>query len=193
MGSFAAKFFSEGGAKVIALSDVNGGVFNPQGLDVKALLEHVRTTHAVPGFAGGEAISNEDLLRIDCDILIPAALQCVITKENAPKVRARVIAEAANLPTTPEADEILSRRGVHILPDVLTNAGGVTVSYFEWAQNLQQMFWEEERVNADMAKMLLRSYRQVAEMASLGKISLREAAYTIAVDRVARAERLRGT
>ena len=104
-----------------------------------------------------------------------------------------MIAEAANLPTTPEADEILNRQGVHILPDVLTSAGGVTVSYFEWAQNSQQVFWEEDRVNADMAKMLMRSYRQVAEMASMGKISLREAAYTIAVDRVARAERLRGT
>jgi len=109
VGSFAARFFAEAGAKVIAVSDVNGGVFNPQGLDVKALLEHVRATHAVPGFAGGEAISNEDLLTVECDILIPAALQCVITKENASKVRARVIADAANLPTTPEADEILNR------------------------------------------------------------------------------------
>ena len=193
VGSFAARFFAEAGVIVIAVSDVNGGVFNPQGLDVKALLEHVRATHSVSRFAAGKAISNEDLLAVDCDILIPAALQCVITEENAPKVRARVIAEAANLPTTPEADEILTRRGVHILPDVLTNAGGVTVSYFEWAQNLQQVFWEEERVNADMHKILKRAYRQVAETASMGKISLREAAYTIAVDRVARAERLRGT
>lgn len=109
VGSFAARFFAEAGAKVIAVSDVNGGVFNPQGLDVKALLEHVRTTHTIPGFAGGETISNEDLLTVECDILIPAALQRVITKENASKVRARVIAEAANLPTTPEADEILNR------------------------------------------------------------------------------------
>ncbi|MFB3921265.1 MAG: Glu/Leu/Phe/Val dehydrogenase [Terriglobia bacterium] len=193
VGSFAARFFAEAGAKVIAISDVNGGVFNADGLDIKALLEHVRLTRTVPGFPGGQAISNEDLLTVDCDILVPAALQCVITKENAPKVRARVIAEAANLPTTPEADEILNRRGVHVLPDVLANAGGVTVSYFEWAQNLQQVFWEEDRVNAEMAKTLTRSYRQVAEMASMGKISLREAAYTIAVDRVARAERLRGT
>jgi glutamate dehydrogenase (NAD(P)+) len=160
---------------------------------VEVLLEPSRNTYPVPGFARGEAILNENLLAIDCDILIAAVLQFVITKENAPKVRARVIAEAANLPTTPEADEILSRRGVHILPDVLTNAGGVTVSYFEWAQNLQQVFWEEERVTTDMTKMLTRSYQQVAEMASLGQISLREAAYTIAVDRVARAERLRGT
>jgi len=108
-------------------------------------------------------------------------------------VRARIVAEGANLPTTPEADEILAAREIPVLPDILTNAGGVTVSYFEWAQNLQQIFWDEDRVNADMRKILTRAYRQVAEMASGQKVSLRTAAYTIAVDRVARAERLRGT
>jgi glutamate dehydrogenase (NAD(P)+) len=193
VGSHAAKFFAEAGAKVIAVSDVFGGVFNAQGLDVRGVLEHARANPSVRDFAGGEEISNEDLLALECDILIPAALQSVITNQNVNRVRARVIVEAANLPTTPEADEILTRRGVRILPDILANAGGVTVSYFEWAQNLQQIFWEEERVNSDLHKTMIRAYQQVSEMAAMSKISLRHAAYTIAVDRVARAERLRGT
>ena len=193
LGSFAARFFAEAGAKIIAVSDVSGGVLSERGLDVKALLEHARENRTVKGFPGGQEISNDDLLCLDCDILIPAALQCVITKKNANRVRARVIAEGANLPTTSEADETLAARGIHVLPDILTNAGGVTVSYFEWAQNLQQIFWDEDRVNAEMQKILLRAYRQVADRAAKEKISFRSAAYTIAVDRVARAERLRGT
>lgn len=193
VGSFAARFFAEAGAKVMAVSDARGGVFNASGLDLTALLEHARTHRTVRGFPGVQEISNEDLLTLDCDILVPAALHCVLTKKNADKVRARVITEGANLPTTPEADEILQRRGIQVLPDILTNAGGVTVSYFEWAQNLQQIFWDEDRVNAEMQKILLRAYRQVADRAAKEKISFRSAAYTIAVDRVARAERLRGT
>lgn len=193
VGSFAARFFAEAGAKVIAIGDVSGGVFNPNGLDVKALVEYARQNHTVAGFPAAERISAEDVLTVDCDVLVPAALQCVLTGNNAQKVRARAIAEGANLPTTPEADEILERKGVHILPDILTNAGGVTVSYFEWAQNLQQIFWDEDRVNQEMHKVLTCAYRQVADKASLGRISLRSAAYTIAVERVASAERLRGT
>jgi glutamate dehydrogenase (NAD(P)+) len=193
VGSFAASIFSEAGAKVIAVADANGGVSSARGLDVPALVEHARKNRTVRGFPGGQEISNQDLLSLECDVLLPAALHCVITKKNADKVRARVIAEGANLPTTPEADEILSRRGIHVLPDILTNAGGVTVSYFEWAQNLQQIFWEEERVNAELHKILIRAYRQVAERAGKEKISFRSAAYAIAVDRVARAERMRGT
>jgi len=193
VGSYAARFFHEAGARLIAVSDINGGVFNSRGLDIPALIEHVRARKVVAGFPGSEAVSNQDLFEIDCDILIPAALQCVITKNNAHRIRTRVIAEAANLPTTPEADEILTQRGVHILPDILTNAGGVTVSYFEWAQNLQQIFWDEDRVNREMHKILTQAYRQVADLAASEHLSLRQAAYTIAVDRVARAERLRGT
>ncbi len=194
VGSFATRFFAEAGAKIVAVGDVSGGVYSARGLDISALVAHVREKHTVAGFAGAdEKVSAEDVLTVDCDILVPAALQCVLTKKNAEKVRARVIAEGANLPTTPEADEILERRGIHILPDVLTNAGGVTVSYFEWAQNLQQIFWDEDRVNQDMHKVLTRAYRQVADMAAKDKISLRSAAYTIAVGRVASAERLRGT
>jgi len=193
VGSFAARFFAEAGAKVIGVADVTGAVLNEQGLDLRALLDYSRTTGSVKGFAGARDIANEELLTLDCDVLIPAALECVLHKNNARQVRAKIVSEAANLPTTPEADEILNARGIHVLPDVLTNAGGVTVSYFEWAQNLQQVFWEEDHVNSEMQKILLRAYRQVAEKASLAKISMREAAYTIAVERVARAERLRGT
>ena len=192
VGSFAGRFLAEAGAKVIAVSDVTSGIFNAQGLDLTALQDYSRAKRTVAGFPGGQEISNDDLLSLDCDILVPAALQCALTKKNADRVRARVIAEGANLPTTPEADEILRRRGIHVLPDILTNAGGVTVSYFEWAQNLQQIFWDEDRVNSEMRKILVRAYQQVAEMAAKEKISFRSAAYTIAVDRVARAERLRG-
>ena len=193
VGSFVARFFAEAGAKIIAVGDVSGAVYNENGLDVSRLLDYARTTGSVKGFAGGKAIGGDEVLTLDCDVLIPAALECVLHKDNAVKVRAKIVAEAANLPTTTEADEILNARGVHILPDILTNSGGVTVSYFEWAQNLQQIFWEEDHVNAQMQKILLRAYRQVSEMASLAKIPMREAAYTLAVDRVARAERLRGT
>jgi len=193
VGSFATRFLAEAGAKVVAVADVKGGVLNESGLDVKALLDYARNNRTISGFPGTHEISSEEVLTVDCDILVPAALQCVLTKKNAEKVRARIVAEGANLPTTPEADEILARRGIHVLPDILANAGGVTVSYFEWAQNLQQIFWEEDHVNAEMRKILARAYRQVADMAAKEKIPLREAAYTIAVDRVARAERLRGT
>jgi glutamate dehydrogenase (NAD(P)+) len=193
VGSFATRFLAEAGAKVVAVADIRGGILNEQGLDVNALLEHSRAHRTIAGFPGAREIPGEDVFGVDCDILVPAALQCVLTKNNATKVRARVIAEAANLPTTPEADEILTRRGVTILPDILTNAGGVTVSYFEWAQNLQQIFWDEDHVNSEMHKILMRAYRQVADQATAEKITLRDAAYTIAIDRVARAERLRGT
>ncbi|MBI4164839.1 MAG: glutamate dehydrogenase, partial [Acidobacteria bacterium] len=193
VGSFAARFFAEAGANIIAVADVSGAVYGEKGLDVRALLDHGRSTGSVRGFPGGKDMGSDDVLTLDCDVLVPAALECVLHKDNAPKVRARIVAEAANLPTTTEADEILNARGIHILPDILANSGGVTVSYFEWAQNLQQVYWEEEHVNSQMQKTLLRAYRQVAEMAALAKIPMREAAYTIAVDRVARAERLRGT
>ena len=193
VGSNAARCFAEEGAKVIAVADAKGGVLAPQGLDVKLLIEYARANRTVAGFPDGQAISNQDLLALECEVLVPAALQGVLASGNAAQVRARVVAEGANLPTTPQADEILQARGIPVLPDILGNSGGVTVSYFEWAQNLQQVYWEEERVNADMRKILTRAYRQVADMASGEKVSMRTAAYTIAVDRVARAERLRGT
>ena len=195
VGSNAALLLAEQGADIIAVSDVYGGVVskNQKGLAVKELAAHVKQTGSVGKFPGTEPVSNEDLLTLDCDILIPAALECVLHKDNAPKVKAKIIAEAANLPTTPEADDVFAKRGVTVLPDILTNAGGVTVSYFEWAQNLQQVFWEEERVNADLQKYMSRAYRAVADLAAQKKILLKDAAYQVAVERVARAEALRGT
>ncbi len=195
VGSNAAVLFAEQGAEIVAVSDVLGGIRSKdgKGLPVGELVAHVKKTGSVVKFPGTEAVSNEDLLELECDVLIPAALECVIHKDNAARIKAKVVAEAANLPTTPEADEILHKKGITVLPDILVNAGGVTVSYFEWAQNLQQIFWDEDRVNGELHKYMSRAYRSVADLASGAKIPLKTAAYQIAVERVQRAESLRGT
>lgn len=193
VGSFAARALAREGTRVIALGDSRGAVFSTQGVDVAAALAHKSATGKIQGLAGTESLSNEDLLEVECDILIPAAIECVIHRGNAERIRAKVIAEAANLPTTPDADEILERRGIPVLPDILTSAGGVTVSYFEWTQNLQQLFWEEPRVFEEMERVLVKAFRNVVERARSEKSSFRVAAYSIAVERVARAEKLRGT
>ena len=193
VGSFAARALAREGARLIAISDVRGGIFAANGINLEDLFAHRQATGKIQGMAGTEPISNADLLELECDVLIPAALECVIHRGNAGRIGAKVIAEAANLPTTPDADQILQRRGVVVLPDVLTNAGGVTVSYFEWTQNLQQHFWEEDMVNQEMEKILGKAFRNVVQTAQSEKISLRGAAYQIAVERVARAEKLRGT
>ncbi|HEX9765018.1 MAG TPA: Glu/Leu/Phe/Val dehydrogenase dimerization domain-containing protein, partial [Candidatus Acidoferrales bacterium] len=195
VGSNAAVLFAEQGAEIVAVSDVFGGIRSKdgKGLPVGELVAHVKKTGSVVKFPGTEAVSNEDLLELECDVLIPAALECVIHEGNAARIKAKVVAEAANLPTTPEADEVLHKKGISVLPDILTNAGGVTVSYFEWAQNLQQIFWDEDRVNSELHKYMSRAYRAVAKLASEAKIPLKTAAYQIAVERVQRAESLRGT
>ena len=193
VGSYAARALAREGCRILAVADSKGAVFSSKGIDLAALFPHKAATGKVQGLAGTEAISNGDLLELECDILIPAALECVIHRGNAERIRAKVIAEAANLPTTPDADQILERRGIPVLPDILTSAGGVTVSYFEWTQNLQQHFWEESQVFAEMEKILVKAFRNVVERARSEKISYRTAAYTIAVERVARAEKLRGT
>lgn len=192
VGSNAALLLAEQGCKIIAVSDVKGGLFRQDGLPIKDLVAYVRKNKFVVGFPGAESISNEDLLELECDVLIPAALECALTGRNAQQVKAKIILEAANLPTTPAADEILNQKGVIVVPDILANSGGVTVSYFEWAQNLQQTFWEEEKVNSELYKVMARAYRQVADLASSAKIPLKVAAYQIAVERTARAEQLRG-
>jgi glutamate dehydrogenase (NAD(P)+) len=192
VGSYAAEFFHELGGKVVAVSDINGGFYDPEGLDVPRLLEHVKQNHTVAGFDQGKTVSNRELLTLPCDFLIPAALGGVITRDNADSIQARFVIEAANSPTTPQADHILNERGVVVIPDILVNAGGVTVSYFEWVQNLQQFFWDEDQVNRELAKRLESAWQAVSETQGERDIDYRRAAYILAIDRVARAESLRG-
>ena len=192
VGSYAARFVSELGGRVIAISDSHGGIHNPDGLPMDRVLAYKTEKRSLSGFPGSRPVTNEALLELDCDILIPSALGGVIHKYNADRIKARVIAEAANNPTTTTADEILEKKGAVVIPDILANAGGVTVSYFEWTQNLQQFSWEEERVNDELRKIMARSYQQVASTAQKKKISLRVAAYIVAIEKVARATRLRG-
>lgn len=192
VGSHAARFIGELGGRVIAISDSQGGIHNPDGLPMDEVLAYKAEKRSLSGFPRSRPITNQALLELDCDILIPSALGGVIHKFNADRIKAKVIAEAANSPTTTTADEILEKRGIVVIPDILANAGGVTVSYFEWTQNLQQFSWEEERVNDELRKIMVRSYHAVATVAREKKVSLRVAAYTLAIDKVARAARLRG-
>jgi glutamate dehydrogenase (NAD(P)+) len=180
------------GAKVVALSDVHGGVHMGDGIDVEAARTVVGSEGSVTAIRGAESIANEDLLKLDVDILVPAALGEVIHGGNARDVRARLIVEGANAPTTPSADDILRSRGAVILPDILANAGGVTVSYFEWVQNLQQFRWNEERVDRELVEILSRAYDEVRRVASEYDTGLREAAFILAIRRVADAVQLRG-
>lgn len=179
------------GFKVIAVSDISGGVYHAAGLDIPALERHVAGNRFVSGLPGAGALSNDELLAADCDILVPAALGDVIDETNAASIRAPVIVEAANHPTTPEGDAILMERGVTVIPDILANGGGVTVSYFEWTQNVQQFRWDLDVVEKELAKTLKRAYAAVRERARHDGVSMREAALCIAVDRVAEAIRLR--
>jgi glutamate dehydrogenase (NAD(P)+) len=192
VGSWAARFLHERGGKVLAVSDVSGGIHNPEGLDVPRVLEHQRSAKTVVGFPGADAIGNDDLLLLPVDVLVPAALGGVINEANAKDVRARVILEAANAPVSPQADETLTGRGVTILPDIYVNAGGVTVSYFEWAQNIQQFTWEEDRVNTELHRHMRDAYATLARVVRERKVSFRTAAFIVAIGRVGRATVLRG-
>ena len=192
VGSWACRFLHERGGRVVAVADWRGGVRNPEGLDVPALVAHARRAGTVAGFAGSDAIANEELLLLDVDVLVPAALGGVLTEANARDVRARVVLEAANAPTTPAADELLAARGVTVLPDIWVNAGGVTVSYFEWAQNIQQFTWDEDRVTAELRRHMREAYATLARVAREHKVSFRTAAFIVAIGRVGRATVLRG-
>jgi len=192
VGSWAAKFLYPMGAKIVAVTDVKGGVLNENGLDIDALSKHVSQTGSVAGFADADHIGNKELLELPCDILVPAALGGVINRGNAANVRAKIIVEAANHPVTPAADAILKDRGVLCVPDLLVNAGGVTVSYFEWAQNVQRFPWDLGRVNSELEEVLLKAYKNVYVRAKLDRVSYREAAFNIAVERVVRAIELQG-
>jgi len=192
VGAPAARFFAEAGARVEAVSDEFGGVHRSGGLDVVRLAEHVHRTGSVAGFDGGDAIGNDDLLTLDVDVLVPAAVEGVLTHVNAPQVKARWVVEGANGPTTPRADEILADRGVVVVPDILANAGGVVVSYFEWVQAQQAYWWTEAEIEAKLAERMLTAYTAVAGMARREQVSLRDAALLLSVQRVATAHRTRG-
>jgi len=191
-GSIAARLISDLGSKVIAVSDSSGGIHNPAGLDLDAVDAHKKKTGSVVGFAGATPVSNQAILEIACDVLIPAALENQITAENAAKVKTKIVAEAANGPTTPEADEILFKNGAMVIPDILCNAGGVTVSYFEWVQDLNRDFWEEDEVNVRLEKKMVRAFNEVYDMAQKEKCHLRTGAYLLSVQRVADAMKVRG-
>jgi len=192
VGSFLAKFLADEGATVIAVSDSRGGIYNDAGLDMSAVLAHKQETGALEGLRGTESITNEELLLLDCDVLAPCALEQVITRDNADQVKAKIIAEGANGPVTPAADEILDERGVLVLPDVLANAGGVVVSYFEWVQGLQEYFWKEDEINSKLRDITTRAFNETWRTAEDRKTSMRLSAYGLAVRRVADATVTRG-
>jgi glutamate dehydrogenase (NAD(P)+) len=191
-GMHAAQLMAEDGYKIVAVSDSRGGVANPNGLDVAGVIAHKTETGSVVGFTGGERIGNRELLEYDCEVLVPAALEKVITAENASRIRAKIVAEAANGPTLPEADRVLFERGIMVLPDILANAGGVSVSYFEWVQDLQENFWEEDEINSKLKRKMTRAFKETYEKSSNLHIDMRRGAYAVAVSRVAEATKLRG-
>jgi glutamate dehydrogenase (NAD(P)+) len=192
VGSVSAVMLHDLGCKIVAVSDVNGGIYNPNGLDPHAILQHMKKTRTVVDYPGVERVTNLEMLELPCEILVPAALEKQITGENAPRIRPRIMAEGANGPTTPEADKILFDDGVFVIPDILANAGGVTVSYFEWVQDLQSFFWDEDEINHRLKLVMDASFQAVNDRAQRHHIPLRLAANILAIERVAEATRLRG-
>ena len=192
VGSVTARLLWREGATVIGVSDAGGGVFNPKGLDIKALASHAAQAGTVAGFADADPLSNTELLEVPCDVLVPAALGGQLTERNADRVHAKIIVEGANGPTTPEADSILTDRGILVIPDILANAGGVIVSYFEWVQGLQYHFWRESEINSRLQEIMTRAFNQVNATAKRERVDLRTAALMVGIGRVAEAFRLRG-
>jgi len=192
VGSNLAVILADQGATIVALSDSHGGVHNAEGIDVRAALGHKQDTGSLDGLAGAETITNDELLLVDCDVLAPCALEQVITGENADQIKASIVCEGANGPVTPEADVILDDRGVLVLPDVLANAGGVVVSYFEWVQGLQEYFWKESEVNAKLNDIITRAFAETWRAHEERSLPMRQAAYALAVGRVAEATTTRG-
>ena len=192
VGSISALLMAEQGMKILAVSDKDGGIYNPKGLDVKDVMRHVKEQKVLRTYKEAEHLSNAELLTLETDVLVPAALENVITEENAPDIRARIICEGANGPTSADADAILNDAGILVVPDILANAGGVTVSYFEWVQDRGGYFWDEETVNSRLEKIMVSSYQECAAMAARNKVSMRIAAYMVSIDRVAEVHRLRG-
>jgi glutamate dehydrogenase/leucine dehydrogenase len=191
-GSLVAKIFAEKKARIVAISDSRGGVFNSRGIDPLKAMRYKDRSGTVVGMPGTSRISNDDLLTLKCDILVPAALESVITLNNVDQIKAKIVAEAANGPTTPHADEVLARKGILLLPDILANAGGVTASYFEWVQDLQSFFWSEQEVNSKLETVMRRAFLDVHESMRKHRTTMRTGAYVLAVGRVAEAALVRG-
>ncbi len=192
LGHVVADHYHKMGIKIIAASDSKGGIYSPNGLVPSEVMAHKNKTESVVGLKGTQRITNDELLAMKCDILAPCALENVITKENAPKIRAKMIIEGANGPTTPDADAILSKKGVLVVPDILANAGGVTVSYFEWVQNNMNYYWSKEEVNEKLDRLMSKASKAVAEIKDKYKVDMRTAAYILAVKRVAETMKWRG-
>ena len=192
VGGTAGRLFVEAGAQLVAVQDHTGSIYNPLGMDAAALQEHVREHGGVKGFPGAEAIDTDAFWSVDCDILIPAALEGQINKDNAERIKARMVIEGANGPTTPEADDILHDKGVLVLPDVIANAGGVTVSYFEWVQDFSSFFWSEDEINARLVRIMQEAFAAVWQVAQDNKVSLRTATFIVACKRILHAREARG-
>ena len=192
VGSIAAQLLAREGCKIVAISDKSGGYYNKAGIELNSAFAHVKQHRGLEGFKGGDQITNDDLLTLDVDVLLPAALENVITSKNASKVRARVICEGANGPTTAGADSVLDEKGIFVIPDILANAGGVTVSYFEWVQDRGGYFWDETTVNNRLTEIMTRSFTDVLQLSKQHKVNMRTAAYMLSISRVATVHRLRG-
>ena len=192
VGSISAKLLAGIGARVVAVTDWQGGVYNQKGLDIPALLDWAKQHKTVDGFPGGEPLTNEDLFGLEVDVLIPAALENQITEDNAPAIRARIVTEGANGPTTPGAHRVLHERGIFVVPDILANSGGVTTSYFEWVQDRYGYFWELEEVNARLEKKMCEAFNAVLKTSLAFKVDLRTAAYMVAISRVGTVTKMRG-
>ena len=192
VGGIGARLLFEAGYKVIAISDVHGGIHDPNGLDIPAALSYLKTTRSFDDYDGVERISNSELLELDCDVLVPAATENQITSQNADRLKCKVLAEGANGPTTAGADEILHKKGIFVIPDILANAGGVTVSYFEWVQDRMGYFWREDVVNQRLEEKMVASFNDLCRYAGSHSVDTRTAAYMLAIDRVAYDTRMRG-
>jgi len=192
VGSIAAKMFVERGAKIVGISDVTGGYANGKGIDIAGAVAYAQEHHSLDGYRGGERVTNEALLELSCDVLIPAALEKVLTIENASRIQAKLIVEGANGPTTPEADHVFASRDIIVIPDILANAGGVTVSYFEWVQDRSGYFWKEAEVNERLAEVMHENFKRIREISTQRRVPYRTAAYMIAIDRVVQSMNARG-
>jgi glutamate dehydrogenase (NAD(P)+) len=192
VGSVAAQLLAREGCRIVAISDRSGAFYNRKGIDIAAAIAYMRQNRTLEGFAGGEPISNDELLTLDVDVLVPAALENVITSRNAGKIRAKIICEGANGPTTAGADSVLDEKGIFVIPDILANAGGVTVSYFEWVQDRGGYFWSEDVVNQRLTEIMVKSFQDVLHLSRQHKVNMRTAAYMVSINRVATVHRLRG-